>query len=480
MKDSSNSITKRSEDFSQWYLDVIDSADMAEHAPVRGCMIIKPYGYAIWENIQKVLDAKFKEKGVQNAYFPLLIPESFMTKEADHIEGFAPECATVTRVGSKKLEEDYIIRPTSETIIYDTFAKWLESYRDLPLLINQWCNVMRWELRPRLFLRTSEFLWQEGHTCHYTSEEADNFAREMLEVYKDFQQDFMATPVIAGEKTESERFAGALRTYTVEAMMQDGKAVQNGTSHFFGTGFASHFGVEFLDKDNQLKNPATTSWGVSTRMIGSLIMTHSDDLGLVLPPKIAPIQVVIVPFLSNKEDQNKEVLEKVNQIEIDLKKIGVATKLDKRDMRFGEKMFEWEKKGVPVRLEFGPKDMAKNQCVLARRDTGEKTVVNLDNLTQEVSDLLDKIQTNLFDRALKYQKEKTVEVTTWEEFTKAIEEGNFVVANYDGTKETEKKIKEELKATTRCIPFEIEQNVSGKCVYSGNEAKVRVIFGRSY
>ena len=480
MKLSQNTITKRSEDFSQWYLDIIKAADMAEHSPVRGSMIIKPYGYAIWENIQKALDDKFKQKGVENAYFPLLIPESFLTKEADHVEGFAPELAVVTHAGNKKLDENYVIRPTSETIIYDTYSNWIESYRDLPLLINQWANVVRWELRPRLFLRTTEFLWQEGHTCHSTEAEADDFARQMLEVYKDVQQDFMATPVIAGEKTESERFAGAARTYTVEAMAQDGKAIQNGTSHLLGQNFAKAFNIKFLNQNNIQEYVWQTSWGVTTRMIGSLIMIHSDDLGLVLPPKIAPIQVVIVPFLSNKEDQNQEVLEKVNQIEIDLKKIGVTTKLDKRDMRFGEKMFEWEKKGVPVRLEFGPKDMAKNQCVLARRDTGEKTVVNLDNLTQEVSDLLDKIQTNLFDRALKYQKEKTVEVTTWEEFTKAIEEGNFVVANYDGTKETEKKIKEELKATTRCIPFEIEQNVSGKCVYSGNEAKVRVIFGRSY
>jgi prolyl-tRNA synthetase len=473
----SQKITTRAEDFSQWYLDVIEAADLAQHAPVRGCMIIKPYGYAIWEKMQQVLDKKFKEKGVENAYFPLLIPESFMQKEAEHVEGFAPECATVTHVGSEKLAENYIIRPTSETIIYDTFAKWVQSYRDLPILVNQWCNVMRWELRPRLFLRTSEFLWQEGHTVHETEEEAEVFAQEMLEVYREFQEDFVATPVIAGEKTASERFAGAVRTYTLESMMQDGKSVQAATSHFFGKGFAKTFGVEFLSRENKLENPSTTSWGVSTRMIGALIMTHSDDKGLVVPPKIAPIQAVIVPLLLGKNEES--ILSKAQEMFSQLKGAEIAVKLDSRDIRHGEKFFEWEKKGVPIRIELGPKDLEQNQVVLARRDTGEKMIVSLDNLAQTVTNLLQEIQQNLFNRALEYQKAKTIEVSTWEEFVKGIEDGNFVIANYDGTAETEKKIKDELKATTRCIPFD-NKPASGNCIYSGKPATIRVIFGRSY
>jgi prolyl-tRNA synthetase len=475
----SDTITPRHQDFAQWYLDVVQAADLAEHAPVRGCMTIKPYGYAIWENIQKQLDAKFKQKGVQNAYFPLLIPESFMLKEADHIEGFAPECATVTHVGKDKLTENYIIRPTSETIIYDAFSRWIKSYRDLPLLVNQWCNVMRWELRPRLFLRSSEFLWQEGHTVHRTPEEADQFAREMLEVYRTFQEEIIATPVIAGEKTASERFAGALRTYTVEAMMQDGKAVQNGTSHFFGTGFASHFGVEFLDDDNKLKHPATTSWGVSTRMIGSLIMVHSDDKGLVLPPKIAPIQVVIIPFLLGKNDQ--QVLAKAQEIEQRLKSLGVTVAFDKKDVRPGEKIYAWEKKGVPVRIEIGPRDLENNQVVVTRRDTSEKQILSLEGLETRLVELLETIQTNLLQRATAFRDEKLVEVTSWEDFKEQINLGKFVIANFDDTRETEKAIKDELKVTARCIPFFIDQNqVSGNCVYSGRPAKLKVVFGRSY
>jgi prolyl-tRNA synthetase len=472
-------LTTREENFSQWYLEVIEAADMAEHAPVRGCMIIKPYGYAIWENIQKHLDAKFKEKDVENAYFPLLIPESFLLKEADHIEGFAPECVTVTHVGSDKLPENFIIRPTSETIIYDAFSKWIKSYRDLPVLTNQWCNVMRWELRPRLFLRTSEFLWQEGHTVHRTEQEADEFSRTMLEVYRSFQEEILATPVIAGEKTASERFAGALRTYTVEAMMQDGKAVQNGTSHFFGTGFASHFGVEFLDSDNQIKNPSTTSWGSSTRMIGSLIMVHSDDAGLVLPPKIAPIQVVIIPVLLGKNDEG--ILAKAGEISKSLKSLGISVKFDERDIRPGEKLFSWEKKGVPIRIEIGPKDLENEQVVVARRDTSEKQTIKITELSKFVPELLDLIQVNLFQKAQAYRDKKIVEVSNWEEFKQEIENGNFVIANFDDDRETEKAIKDELKVTARCIPFNIDQSkTTGNCVYSGKPAKLRAMFGRSY
>jgi prolyl-tRNA synthetase len=472
-------ITTRVENFSQWYLDVIEAADMAEHAPVRGCMVIKPYGYAIWENIQKHLDAKFKEKGVENAYFPLLIPESFMLKEADHIEGFAPECATVTHVGNDKLPENFIIRPTSETIIYDAFSRWIKSYRDLPVLTNQWCNVMRWELRPRLFLRTSEFLWQEGHTLHRTEEEADQFSRTMLEVYRSFHEEILATPVIAGEKTASERFAGALSTYTIEAMMQDGKAVQNATSHFFGTGFASHFGVEFLDSDNQIKNPSTTSWGTSTRIIGSLIMVHSDDAGLVLPPKIAPIQVVIIPVLLGKNDE--EILAKADEITKSLKSLGISVKFDERDIRPGEKLFSWEKKGVPIRIEIGPKDLENEQVVVARRDTSEKQTVKIADLTKFIPELLDLIQSNLFQKAKAYRDKKIVEVSNWEEFKQEIENGNFVIANFDDDRETEKAIKDELKVTARCVPFYINQKeIKGNCVYSSKPAKLRALFGRSY
>ena len=476
---SVNKITTREEDFSQWYLDVIEAAGLAEHAPVRGCMIIKPYGYAIWEKIQTIMDVEFKKLGVENAYFPLLIPESFMTKEADHIEGFAPELATVTHVGKDKLPENFVIRPTSETIIYDAFSRWLKSYRDLPILVNQWCNVMRWELRPRLFLRTSEFLWQEGHTVHRTEQEAEEFSRKMLEVYRAFQEEYMATPVISGEKTESERFAGAKRTYTVEAMMQDGKAVQNGTSHFFGTDFASHFDVQFLDSDNQLKNPSTTSWGVSTRMIGSLIMVHSDDLGLVLPPKIAPIQVIIIPVLLGKNDD--EILAEAEEIKNNLAQLGISVKLDKTDARPGEKLFGWEKKGVPIRIELGPKDLINKCVVVARRDTSEKTNQSISDLAVFVPELLENIQNNLFNRAEKYRDEKIVEVANWEDFKNEIAAGKFVIASYDGTKETEKAIKEELKVTTRCIPFNLEQkNLAQKCVFSGKKATTKVIFGRSY
>ena len=486
-----SSITPRSQDFSQWYLDIITVADLAEHSPVRGSMVIKPYGYAIWENMQKILDAKFKEKGVENAYFPLLIPESFLAREADHVEGFAPELAVVTHAGSSKLEENYVIRPTSETIIYDTYAKWIHSYRDLPLLVNQWANVMRWELRPRLFLRTTEFLWQEGHTCHATEVEADNFAREMLEVYRIFQEGYLATPVIAGEKTASERFAGADKTYTVEAMSQDGKSIQNGTSHLLGQNFAKVFDIKFVDKNNQEQYVYQTSWGVSTRMIGSLIMVHSDDLGLVLPPKIAPIQVVILPFLLGKKEEEiitktqeiEKTLKQIGiteEIEKTLKQIGITVKLDLRDLRPGEKTFAWEKKGVPIRLELGPKDLENGQCVLVRRDTGKKASISLDNLAQTVEQMLGEIQQNLFDRALQFQKSKIVAVKTWQEFKKAIENGNFVIANYDGSQETEKKIKEELKVTTRCIPFDLEQDLTENCVYSGKTAKAKVIFGKSY
>jgi prolyl-tRNA synthetase len=471
-------ITSRAEDYSQWYLDVIAAADLAEYGPVRGCMIIKPYGYALWESTQKFLDEKFKHTGVQNAYFPLFIPERLLKKEESHVEGFAPEVAVVTHAGGKKLDEPLIVRPTSETIMYDVFAGWIRSYRDLPLLINQWANVVRWEMRPRLFLRTVEFLWQEGHTVHSTEEEADARARQMLEIYKDFAENVMAVPVIPGMKSESEKFAGALKTYTIEAMMQDGKALQFGTSHNLGQNFAKVFDVKFLDKDGETKFGWQTSWGVSTRTIGGLIMAHSDDKGLVLPPKIASIQAVITTIVPSEAD--KGVVEnKAEEINNVLKTSGIKSQTDTRDIRPGEKYYEWEKKGVPVRIELGPKDIANNSAVLVRRDTGEKTKVSLDTITTSVAELLTQIQSNLFNRALEYKKEKTKTVDTWEEFVTSIEAGNFVLAHWSGEKDVEAKIKEETGATIRCIPFDNIKE-EGLCVYSKLPSKERVIFAKAY
>lgn len=475
---SGKKITSRAEDYSQWYLDVISAADLAEYGPVRGCMVIKPYGYSIWENTQDYLNKIFKEMGIQNAYFPLLIPERLLKKEEDHVEGFAPEIAVVTHAGGKKLEEPLVVRPTSETIIYDVFSNWIHSYRDLPLLINQWANVVRWEMRPRLFLRTIEFLWQEGHTVHETEIEADSRARSMLDVYKEFAENIMAVPVIPGTKSESEKFAGALHTYTIEAMMQDGKALQFATSHNLGQNFAKVFDIKFLDKNTTEQYGWQTSWGLSTRTIGGLIMTHGDDKGLVLPPNIASIQVVITTIAPSEQD--REIVNKVaSELEASCKKAGIRCHLDARDIRPGEKYYEWEKKGVPVRIELGPKDIDNKSVMLVRRDTGEKIKVPTEDAIKKTRATLKKIQKDLYARALKYRKDKTKEVDTWEDFTGAIEEGNFVLAHWSGEKEVEALIKKETGATIRCIPFDQKQE-DGICIKSGKPSKQRVIFAKSY
>jgi len=472
------SITPRATDYSEWYQDVIDAAELAEHGPVRGTMVIKPYGYALWEATQRYLDQKFKETGVQNAYFPMLIPESFLHREAKHVEGFSPEVAVVTHAGGKKLDEPLVIRPTSETIMYEVFSKWIHSHRDLPLLINQWANVVRWEMRPRLFMRTTEFLWQEGHTAHATFEEADARARQMLKIYENFASEMMAIPVISGIKSESEKFAGALHTYSVEAMMQDGKALQFATSHNLGQNFAKAFDVSFTDDSNQKQFVWQTSWGLSTRVIGGLIMVHSDDKGLVLPPNIASIQAVIIPIWNNEETKTL-VLEKARELFNDLNKIHPGRiVLDEDDIRSGEKHYKWEKKGVPLRIEIGPKDIAADTLVVVRRGTNEKI-----NIKRGEASSLDKflktVQENLYQTALKRQAEKTKQVDTWDEFKEAIEAGYFVLAHWSGDKEVENKIKEETKATIRCISFDQKEEI-GKCVYSGAPSKGRVIFAKGY
>ncbi len=471
----SESITPREKDYSEWYQDVIEAAELAEHGPVRGTMIIKPYGYALWEKTQKYLDQKFKALGVQNAYFPLFIPESFLKKEASHVEGFSPEVAVVTHAGGKALEEPVVVRPTSETIMYEAFSRWVHSYRDLPLLINQWANVVRWEMRPRLFMRTTEFLWQEGHTVHATHEEADARARQMLQVYEEFAREMMALPVIAGQKSESEKFAGALHTYTVEAMMQDGKALQFATSHNLGQNFAKAFNVSFLDQNNQSQFAWQTSWGLSTRTIGGLIMAHSDDKGLVLPPSIAPIQVVILPIW-NSDEKREIVLAKVAEWRSGLGDLSVF--VDETDGRPGERHFKWEKKGVPLRVELGPRDVEAGTVVLVRRDTGEKVTV-AQNEQGKVSELLKAIQTNLYNTALARQNDKLKRVETWEEFKKEIEAGNFVLAHWCGEASVEQEIKEETKATIRCLPFNMGEE-EGVCVKTGRPSSRRVVFARAY
>ena len=486
-------LTKRAVNYSQWYNELVIKADLAEQSAVRGCMVIKPYGYAIWEKMQHQLDAMFKESGVQNAYFPLLIPKSFLSKEADHVEGFAKECAVVTHYRLKnnpdgqgvvvdpeaRLEEELIIRPTSETIIWNTYRNWINSYRDLPLLVNQWANVFRWEMRTRLFLRTAEFLWQEGHTAHATKEEAQAKAVEMLNVYGDFAEKYMALPVVKGVKTANERFAGALETYTIEAMMQDGKALQSGTSHFLGQNFAKAFDVKFINKENQLDYVWATSWGVSTRLMGALIMTHSDDNGLVLPPKLAPIQVVIVPIYRSQE-QLDAVDAKVAPIVENLKKQGISVKYDNADnKRPGFKFADYELKGVPVRLVLGARDIENGTIEVMRRDTLEKETVAIDGIEDYVLKLLDDIQANIYTKALNHRLSMTTKVDTWEEFKEQIEKGGFILAHWDGTTETEEKIKEETKATIRCIPLDSEEE-DGKCVYTGKPSKRRVIFARNY
>ena len=486
-------LTKRSVNYSQWYNDLVIKADLAEQSAVRGCMVIKPYGYAIWEKMQRQLDDMFKATGVQNAYFPLLIPKSFLSREAEHVEGFAKECAVVTHHrlmnapdGSgvvvdpdARLEEELIIRPTSETIIWNTYRNWINSYRDLPLLINQWANVMRWEMRTRMFLRTAEFLWQEGHTAHATKEEAQEEAIRMLHVYSDFAEKYMAVPVIKGVKSANERFAGALETYTIEAMMQDGKALQSGTSHFLGQNFAKAFDVKFVNKENQLDFVWATSWGVSTRLMGALIMTHSDDNGLVLPPKLAPIQVVIVPIYKTQE-QLDEINAKVNPIVENLRNMGISVKYDNADnKRPGFKFADYELKGVPVRLVLGARDIANGTIEVMRRDTLEKSSASLEGIEDTVNKLLDDIQANIFKKAYDLRESMTTKVDTYEDFKKQLEKGGFILAHWDGTSETEERIKEETKATIRCIPLDAEPE-NGVDMITGKPSKCRVIFARNY
>ena len=486
-------LTKRAENYSQWYNDLVVKADLAEQSPVRGCMVIKPYGYAIWEKMQQQLDKEFKKTGVQNAYFPLLIPKSFFSREAEHVQGFAKECAVVTHYRLKenedgsdvvvdpsaKLEEELIIRPTSETIIWNTYKGWIKSWRDLPIMCNQWCNVMRWEMRTRPFLRTSEFLWQEGHTAHATKEEAEAEAQKMLKVYADFAEKWMAVPVIQGVKSETERFAGALDTYTIEAMMQDGKALQSGTSHFLGQNFAKSFDVTFLNKENKPEYVWATSWGVSTRLMGALIMVHSDDNGLVLPPNLAPIQVVMIPIYKNDEQLNA-IREKLQPVIRELQAAGVLVKLDDSDnKRPGFKFADYELKGVPVRLAMGARDLENNTIELMRRDTLEKENVSFDNIAQHVTELLTDIQNNLFEKARHYRDAHIYECDNYDEFKTKVKDGGFFLCHWDGTAETEAKIKEETQATIRCIPFGYEQT-EGVDMVSGKPAKCRVIIARSY
>ncbi len=477
-KNIEKKITPRAEDYSQWYLDVIAAADLADYGPVKGTMVIKPYGYAIWEAVQKILDAKFKKTGVQNAYFPMLIPEKLLKREESHVEGFAPEVAVVTHAGGKKLDEPLVVRPTSETIMYEVFSDWIRSYRDLPLLINQWTNVVRWEMRTRLFLRTTEFLWQEGHTVHESFEQADERARMMLDIYKDFAENYMAIPVIQGMKSESEKFAGAHCTYTCEAMMQDGKALQFATSHNLGQNFAKAFDVTFLDRNNTEQFGYQTSWGLSTRTIGGLIMTHGDDKGIIMPPKIASIQAVIATITPN-EEAKVAVPAKARELAEILEAAGIKVHVDDRDMRPGEKYFEWEKKGVPLRIELGPKDIANDVAMLVRRDTGEKISVPLADLVTKSNEMLESIQKDLFEKALNLQKEKTVSADTWEDFTAGIEGGKFVLAHWSGDKDVEAQIKEETGATIRCLPFS-EPQQDGVCIKSGKTSKQRVIFAKAY
>ncbi len=487
-------LTTKEENYSQWYNDLVTKANLAENSAVRGCMVIKPYGYAIWEKMQAALDQMFKDTGHENAYFPLFIPKSFFSKEASHVEGFAKECAVVTHYRLKndpngkgiivdpeaKLEEELIIRPTSETIIWSTYKNWVQSYRDLPILVNQWANVVRWEMRTRMFLRTAEFLWQEGHTAHETREEALAETEKMINVYADFVENYMAVPVIKGAKTEHERFAGALETYSIEALMQDGKALQSGTSHFLGQNFAKAFDVQFTSREGKLEYVWATSWGVSTRLIGALIMAHSDNNGLVLPPKLAPIQVVIVPIYKNFE-QLAQISEKVNVLVDKLKRRGIRVKYDDRDsQRPGWKFAEYEMKGVPVRLAIGPRDLENGSVEIARRDTLEKKVEQIEGIDQVIDELLVEIQNTIFQKALRFREANTTKVDTYEEFKeKLISNPGFILAHWDGTKETEAIIKEETKATIRCIPFDSVAE-EGKCILTGKPSSRRVLFALSY
>tara|TARA_B100000401_G_scaffold202810_1_gene136757 strand:+ start:223 stop:1698 length:1476 start_codon:yes stop_codon:yes gene_type:complete len=486
--------TKRAENYSKWYNELVVKADLAESSGVRGCMVIKPYGFAIWENMQKELDKMFKETGHENAYFPLFIPKSYLSKEADHVEGFAKECAVVTHYRLKnsedgksiivdpdaKLEEELIVRPTSETIIWDTYRRWIQSYRDLPKLINQWANVVRWEMRTRLFLRTAEFLWQEGHTAHATKEEAIEETEKMINVYSEFAENFMAMPVIKGLKSANERFAGALETYCIESLMQDGKALQAGTSHFLGQNFAKAFDVKFTNKEGKSEYVWATSWGVSTRLMGALIMTHSDDHGLVLPPKLAPTQVVIIPIYKGKDELEKVKI-KALEIEKQLKEINVRVKFDDRDThKPGWKFSEYEFKGVPIRISIGPRDLKNNTIEIARRDKLEKETIKTENVVEKIKDLLINIQNNLFNTAKKFRNDNTYHANNWEEFKNLIsKDSGFVYAHWDGTKETEQIIKNKTKATIRCIPLENKKE-EGKCIYSGKNSNQKVIFSKAY
>ena len=472
-------ITKRADDYSRWYTDVIAAAELADYAPVKGCMIIRPNGYAIWEKMQQALDGMFKETGHQNAYFPMFIPESFLQKEAKHVEGFAPEVAVVTHAGGAKLEEPLVVRPTSETIIWNTYRNWIQSYRDLPLLINQWANVVRWEMRTRLFLRTTEFLWQEGHTAHATYEDAEEETLKMLNVYKTFAEDYMAVPVIPGRKTEREKFAGADHTYSIEAMMGDGKALQAGTSHHLGQNFAKAFDVTFQTQQGTREFVYATSWGLSTRMIGALIMAHGDDNGIIIPPKLATIQVAIVP-ISRKPEERERVMEAANRIADSFKALGIGVKVDMRDQYSpGWKFNDWEKRGVPLRLEVGPKDLEKNQVVLARRDTGEKSFVSQDGLAETVRTLLDGIQKGLFDKALAFREKNSHVVDDYSKFGEMLDAGGFLWSHWCASDACEERVKTELKATIRCIPSGGEKE-SGKCVVCGGPSEGRVIFARAY
>ena len=487
-------LTSREEDYSKWYNDLVIKADLAENSAVRGCMVIKPYGYALWEKMQAVLDKMFKDTGHQNAYFPLFIPKSFFSREASHVEGFAKECAVVTHYRLKnspdgkgivvdeeaKLEEELIIRPTSETIIWNTYRNWIQSHRDLPVLINQWANVVRWEMRTRLFLRTAEFLWQEGHTAHATKEEAQEEALRILDIYVDFAENYLALPVIKGDKTESERFAGAENTYTFEAMMQDGKALQAGTSHFLGQNFARAFDVKYTSNEGKEEYVWATSWGVTTRMIGALVMAHSDNSGLVLPPKIAPLHVVIIPIYKNA-DQLKEISGKALKIKKELESKGLIVKFDDRDThKPGWKFAEYELKGVPVRLAIGPRDLENRSVEVARRDTLEKSSQSMEGIAEYITALLEKIQKNIYDKALAFRKANTYTIDSWDEFRDImIKKGGFVLAHWDGTSETELKIKEETKATIRCIPFNSKPE-KGKCIYTGKPSEQRVLFAVAY
>lgn len=489
----SKGITSKNDDYSQWYNDIVIKADLADHSDVRGCMVIKPYGYSIWEKMQAILDQKFKDTGHSNAYFPLLIPKSYFSKEASHVEGFATECAIVTHYRLKndgagnmivdetaKLEEELIIRPTSETIIWNTYRGWIQSYRDLPLLINQWANVMRWEMRTRLFLRTAEFLWQEGHTAHATAQEAVEETERMLDIYADFAESYMAMPVVKGKKTANERFAGALDTYCIEALMQDGKALQAGTSHFLGQNFAKAFDVKFTSKEGKVEHVWATSWGVSTRLIGALIMAHSDDAGLVLPPNLAPIQVVIVPIYRSDEDL-KNISSFVDELMPKLKRLGITVKYDDRDtQRPGFKFAEYELKGIPIRIAIGGRDMENKTVEIARRDTREKFTVMQEGLEIYIPQLLETIQTSIYNKAATYRDEHITEANSYDELKSLLDsKAGFISAHWDGTPETEQKIKEETKATIRCIPLNNKQE-DGVCIYSGKPSAQRVLFARAY